>query len=229
MRDPFKHAVRRLTAEVSDYQRRIDEVQALIAALSAHADGGAAHSGNAGNAAALPPKKRQRRRRKRNVVAKGANGAATRVPKAAAKRRTVADKPPPVAAPVKAVRGAAQFATELAAVDEIVAALAKADKALNKAGRSKDGVGIAAASEEIHQLRRRGNDMLVRLGGKARLPIDKSERMRWKRAGAMAAPPKPKKLRKPRIPTPPPAPPIKRDSGWHDDGNGVLSREIETR
>jgi hypothetical protein len=137
-------------------------------------------------------------------------------------------EPVQAAAPAKAVRGGALFSTELAAINEIVAALAVADKALNKATRAKDGVGIAAASEEIHQLRRRGNGLLVRLGGKARLPIDKKERMRWRRAGAMASAPKPRKAKAPRKPAVPIPGPIVRRTEWHDDGNGNLVREIVT-
>ena len=56
--------------------------------------------------------------------------------------------------------------------------LSKADHALTKATRARDAAGITAASEKIQQLRRQGNELLVRLGGKARLPIDKAERMR---------------------------------------------------
>jgi hypothetical protein len=67
-------------------------------------------------------------------------------------------------------------------------------------------------------------------GVRYRLPtwLTKSIRMRIRRA-ATRPEVKALKIRKPRKQTPPPAPPVKRDSGWHDDGNGVLSREIETR
>ena len=133
--------------------------------------------------------------------------------------------------PAKAVRGAAQFATELAAVDEIVAALAKAEKVLGKATRAKDTVAIAMVSEEIQGLRRRGHEQLVALGGRAKLPaaLDRAERMRWKRAAEAAAAPKPKRSRKPRVPTPPPVPvPVRKvDSGWSvDDASGIRTREI---
>ena len=109
--------------------------------------------------------------------------------------------PVPVAVPAsgtKAVRGAAAYASELKAVNEIMAALSKATKNLDKATRAKDNVAIAMVSEEIHQLRRRGNELLVRLGGKARLPIDKAERMRWKCAAAQPEAKAPKKRKAPR-------------------------------
>ncbi|MGA9307236.1 MAG: hypothetical protein WBW31_17665, partial [Candidatus Sulfotelmatobacter sp.] len=105
----------------------------------------------------VPPEKRKRRRRRRHgapngvSVPRNSGTVPRRRVQVHRRKRPKPDviEPVQVAAPVKAVRGAAIFAVELKAVDEIVAALAVADKALNKATRAKDRVGIAAASEEI--------------------------------------------------------------------------------
>ena len=206
-----------------NWENQIAATKSLIADLSTRA--GIEGRNSSAEKSSVPPKQKPRKARRRR-----------RKPVAARKRTPTA--PVPVAvpasgyqrkaanAPLKAVRGAAAFATELQAIDEIVAALSKADHALTKATRARDAAGITAASEKIQQLRRQGNELLVRLGGKARLPIDKAERMRWKRAAATAWAPKPKK--KKRYIPPPPAPPKKIDSGWRADENGTMSREIIT-
>ena len=51
--------------------------------------------------------------------------------------------------------------------------------------------------------------------------------MRWRRCAQRPEAKAPKK--KPRKVTPAPVPPVKRDSGWHDDGNGNLVREIASQ
>jgi hypothetical protein len=228
-------AVKALNGDIKRWEAQIAEARLLVERLSQHAD---VEGGITGSAAAVPPKKRRRRRHKSRpvivrkagrppVVALGDVG--RNAPKSGAKRPTKTEKPVQVAAPVKAVRGATVYAAELKALDEIVAALAVADKALNKATRAKDGVGITSSSEEIHQLRRRGDEQLVALNGRAKLPaaLDKKERMRWKRAAAqpVAKAPRKKAPRKPAIPIPPPV--IKR-TDWRADENGTMSREIIT-
>jgi hypothetical protein len=168
-------AISALTADVVNWENQIAATKSLIADLSTRA--GIEGRNSSAEKSSVPPKQKPRKARRRR-----------RKPVAARKRTPTA--PVPVAvpasgyqrkaanAPLKAVRGAATFATELQAIDEIVAALSKADHALTKATRARDAAGITAASEKIQQLRRQGNELLVRLGGKARLPIDKAERMR---------------------------------------------------
>ena len=248
-RKQLKGAVAVLKLDLSRLEADAARTRELIAALCLRIEGG--KSGNAAVITAVPPKVKHRRRRRRravHVTRKPVNGRRTKGSSLAGKlergaRAVVAatvdapnslaakdSKPVPVAAPVRAVRGAAQFAAELKAINEIVAALAKADKALNKAGRAKDTVAVSMLSAEVHQLRRLGNDLLVRLGGKARLPIDKTERMRWRRAAAQPEAKAPKKRKAPRKPTPPIPPPVVKRTEWHPDpdGSGNLVREIIT-
>ena len=77
----------------------------------------------------------------------------------------------------------------------------------------------------------RGDAVLREMAGKAKLPdwCDKATRVRWRRASER--PETVPRAKKPRKVTPAPTPPIKTVSNWHADeaGNGVLSREIETR
>jgi hypothetical protein len=230
--NPFRAAVAALRADNVAMQKKIAANDGLIADLLSR-EGGT--GGGTLPARHIPSPKIERRRRRRRARVRRV---AKTVPVQARRKQVRAGTavaatpaaPKPVAAvsePAKAVRGAAQFGPELKAIGEIVLALAKADKALGKAARAKDNVTITMLTEEIHGLRRRGNDLLVRLDGKARLPIDKSERMRWRRAAAQAEPPK--KRRAPRKVTPAPTPPVKRDSGWHDDGAGNLVREIASQ
>ena len=222
-KSPYRSAVVALRNGIAARLKLNAADKSLVAELLARAESGGAVLGTVqGHVPRVPPKKRRRRRHKLRpaIVRKAKRRAAAKV------AAVVAPEPAPVAAKAK-VRDAEAYASELKAIDEIVVALAKAGKALDKATRAKDGVGIAAASEEIHQLRRRGNDLLVRLGGKAQLPIDKTERMRWKRAAGQPEA-KARRTKKLRRPTPPIPPPVVKRTDWHPDENGTMSREIIT-
>jgi hypothetical protein len=226
--DPYKTALAALKADVAGWQRQIAATEALIADLTVRAEGGT-RGAVQGPVHDVPLVKRKRRRRRAHAR-RAANAKPAQAIRKPVRKRAVVNATPdaskPVAVSAKVVRGATAFATELKAIDEIVATLAKAETALNRATRAKDNVAIAAASEEIHQLRRRGNELLVRLGGKARLPIDKAERMRWRRAGTIASAPKPKRAKAPRKPAVPIPPVLKQTGPWVEEPNGVRSREV---
>jgi hypothetical protein len=206
MRNSFKGTIRQLTADISDWQRRIDETQALIAQLSERAgiDEGRHMPGRN-----VPPRKRERRRRKSRLAV---------VPKQT--RRRTAPKVVAVAEPVlvanaaepkPAVRGAGKFADQLSELEMI-------------------RVGIEAGgddAESTHKLRVRGDALLRQMAGKAKLPawLDKAERLRWRRCAKQAekgGAPRPTKRRTPR---PPPLPVHKAISDWRDE-NGVRTREV---
>jgi hypothetical protein len=217
MSNPFRATIRQLTADVSDYHRRIVETEKLISALRSRSDGEPATEQR------KAPKLKRRRLRARGRKAK-----ATR-----RKRRTIADAtpdPPPAvtAAPARAVRGATLFGEELKAVDEILASLKEADKAHSTATRAKDAAGIAAMSERIQGLRRQGGELLLRLNGKAKLPakLDVVERRRWRAAAEKAAAMSASKPKQRRPVMTPPLPPTRTDSGWRTDESGNLTREI---
>jgi hypothetical protein len=222
MRNPFKATIRQLTADVSDYQRRIVETEKLISALRSRSDGEPA--------TVEAPKRRKRRR---HLMKARARRAAKRPARARRAVPATGDAQPVVATteaasapkPFRAVKGSSQFAGELREIDEILAGLAEADRALNKATRAKDAGAIAAAGEQIQRLRAQGGELLIKLAGRARLPgkLDIIERRRWRAAVAAAAP---KPARK-RAVTPPPRPPKRIDSGWVLDENGNRSRSIE--
>ena len=111
----------------------------------------------------------------------------------------------------KAVRGAAQFADQLAELEKI-------------------RVGIAAGGDDAKSTRTlmiRGDAILREMAGKAKLPdwLDKAERMRWRRCANQAETEAPRK-KKPRKPTPSPLPVIKKTGPWVEEPNGTRSREI---
>ena len=207
-RKQIRGAIAALTADVAGWQKQVVATEILIADLSARAgieDGTGGTRGTA-NAAHQKPV-RKRRRRRRNSAPRHASRHSS-----PHRRQKPIIEPVQVAAPAlakiepaKAVRGQDRFADQLAELEKI-----------------RIGIEAGGDTKSAHKLRVRGNAVLKELNGRAKLPewLDKAERMRWRRA-ARGPGWKPK-----RPPTPAPTPPVKRDSGWHDDGNGNLVREI---
>jgi hypothetical protein len=157
---------------------------------------------------AVPPKKRRRRRRRAVHAKTPANG--RRKPRSARPVVAIAQPTPVIAAaePKPAVRGASKYAELLGELEMI-------------------RVGISAGdANAIHKLQVRGDAILREMAGKARLPpwLNKAERMRWRRCADRAP-----RTKRPRKPTPKPEPPVRHDSGWHEDGQGNLVREIASQ
>ena len=212
----FKAAIAALELDLVRHEADAARTRDLITALMARA--GVEGRNSSPEKLSVPPKRKPQRtkRRRRKPVA--------------ARKRTPA-VPVPVAVPAsgkgaKAVKGAAVYASELKAIDGIVSALAVAETALTSATRGKDAAGIAAASEHIQRLRSEGGQLLIRIGGRAKLSIGVVERRRWRAAADKAAAlsaPKPKPKRR----VTPSRPPVRKiDSGWTEDAAGIRSREI---
>ena len=216
--NPYKTALAALKADVVGWQRQITATEALIADLTVRAEGGT--RGTAlGPVHDVPPTVKRRRRRRHGArngvsVPRKSGTVPRRNAQIHRRKRPKPDviEPVQVAAPVKAVRGAAQFAVQLEELEKI-----------------RVGIAAGANSKAAHALRVRGDAVLREMAGKAKLPdwCDKATRVRWRRAAER--PETVPRAKKPRKVTPPPVPPVKLDSGWHDDGNGVLSREIATK
>ena len=219
MRNVFKASIRQLTADISDWQRRIIETEALIAQLTERAGIGEGRYSGTRTVPAhdVPPKKRRRRRHK----SKDTKGTRSR---AAAKIAAVA-APEPVAAkvePAKAVRGAALYKPQYQELERLALGISEAG----------DNTEVA------NKLRVRAYVVGRSMGGKGTYPpfFDRAERMRCQRADAAAKAAEqpetkaPKKRKAPRKPTLPIPPPIVKRTDWHPDpdGSGNLVREIIT-
>jgi hypothetical protein len=222
-RDPYRAAVAALQAGIADRLKQNAVDESLIADLLAREGGTRAVQGPVHD---VPPKKHRRRRHKsRPVVVRKAKRRAGRsvvesktdpVRRRVAKVASVAEKPgkdinstsisEPVAAKAKAVRGAAQFAAQLAELEKMRA-----------------GIAAGGNSKAAHALRVRGDAVLREMAGKAKLPpwLTKAERMRWRRCADRAP-----RMKKPRKPTPAPRPVIKKAGPWIQGADGTLSREI---
>ena len=200
-------AVKALNGDIKRWEAQIVEARLLVERLSHHADAESGTDGIRGTAPATHEKPARKRRRRRRHVARGT------MPRNSSQRRRrkpAIVEPAPVAVSAKAVRGATQFAAQLAELEKIWIA----------AGRN--------AAKVPHSSQVRGDAILRELNGRAKLPawLTKAERMRWRRAASR--PEKVPRIPKPRPPTLPITPPVRSDSGWRVDENGVRSREVVT-
>lgn len=150
MRNVFKGTIRQLTADISDWQRRIVETQALIDQLSARAgvDDWRYSGTGTGTAVHVPPKVEGKRRRRRKRKA----------PKQIARTRyAAADKATTVAAPeptptVAKVRGATLFAAQLEELEKLkvtIDAAGDADVIRTLGARANAHTRRAARTSEI--------------------------------------------------------------------------------
>ena len=226
--NPYRAAVAALQAGIAARLKQNAADESLIADLSARAgiDGGAAGTRGTTHAAQAKPAPKRRRRRRHSATRHTArHSAPRRRQKPDIEPEQVAAPAPTVAKvePAKAVRGAALFKDQYQELERLGAGIAE----------SGDNIEVA------NKLRLRADAVGRSMGGKGTYPpfFTKSERMRCRRLAAIAdksevasetEAPKRKKRKAPRKKTPPPVPPVKRDSGWRVDENGVRSREVLT-
>ena len=167
----FKAAIAALQLDLNRHEADAARTRELITALMARAEGGGTRA-VLGHVPHVPPKKRRRRRHEsRPVIVRKAKRRAGRsvvesktdpVRRRVAKVVPVAEKPgkdvnltsipEPTVAKAK-VRGAVQFATQLAELEKIRA-----------------GIAAGGNSKAAHLLRVRGDAVLREMAGKAKLP-----------------------------------------------------------
>ena len=162
-----------LQADIAGWRKQIGIAEDLVQRLAMHADAEVQYSAKAPVRTAVPPKAKRRRKAKhkpRMVVNARQHGASgTKKPKGTngPVRHVGATE---VAAPVKAVRGAALYAAQLAQLDEIKAAI-------DAAGNDP---------EAVQPLYARANAVIIECDGRVKFKpwCTKAFRMRARRAFA---------------------------------------------
>ena len=154
-RKQIRGAIAALQADIAGWQKQIAATEILVEQLATRVGG--AEGGTlprTGTRTAVPPAPKRRRRRRQSART------SRTVPRNSAQiRRRKRPKPDviepvQVAAPVKAVRGAVQFADQLAELEKIRA-----------------GIAAGGNSKAAHALRVRGDAVLREMAGRPSCPI----------------------------------------------------------
>ena len=225
----FEPAIARLREELANFERQASATRALIEALVVRA--GATDPMRAKIATPkAPPRERHRSSR--------ATSNAQKRPPA-----PIARQAPTNTAPALGADGARELA-------EIAAVLARSQRDIEAAIRSKDTSRMKMAMTAIARAERRGGELLAELKGQS-LPISLADRKRWREAAARSPKAFEVKLRrdiakalaqisrngtnaaaaKAKPPSRPPAPARSRElhaklSGWHQEPDGSLTRTL---